>query len=278
MTGPTVRRRRLGTALRRLREGADLTLEDVGRRIGHGASKLSRIESATRGVKPADLEQLLDLYEVTDPLRSFLITLARDGAKRGWWQTYDLEPAYADLISLEADAAAMHTYEPLLIPGLLQTAAYARAAVSAISMTATAETVSALVDVRMARQAVLTKPNPLKVRAIVHEAALWATVPGPKTMRDQLQRLLDITENPHVTVQIIPKTAALHPGALGGFAVLSFAEPGLDVAVLENLDSNLYVEEPANVARFTEAFERLTATALPFDESAALIDEVKEAM
>jgi transcriptional regulator with XRE-family HTH domain len=274
-----VRRRRLGTALRRLREETDLTLEDVGRRIGHGASKLSRIESATRGVKQADLQQLLDLYGVTDPsLRDFLAALARDGAKRGWWQTYDLEPAYADLISLEADAAAMYTYEPLLIPGLLQTAAYARAAVGAISMTATPEAVSALVDVRMARQSVLTSPEPLKVRAIVHEAALWTSVPGTGTMREQLQRLLDITENPHVTVQVIPKEAALHPGTIGGFTVLGFAQPGLDVVLLENMDSSLYIEEPADVTRYREAFERLTATALPFDKSADLIGEIKETM
>jgi hypothetical protein len=254
-------------------------LEDVGRSIGYGASKLSRIEGATRGVKPGDLEQLLDLYGVTDPaLRDFLAALARDGAKRGWWQTYDLVPAYADLISLETDAAAVHSYEPLLIPGLLQTAAYARAAIGAISMTATPETVSALVDVRLARQAVLTRPEPLKVRAIVHEAALWARVPGPGAMREQLERLLDITQNPHVTVQVIPKEAALHPGTIGGFTVLGFDQPGLDVVLLENMDSSLYIEEPADVARYVEAFERVTATALPFDASADLIGKIKETM
>jgi transcriptional regulator with XRE-family HTH domain len=277
MAAPTVRRRRLGAALRRLREDAKLTLDGVERQTALSASKVSRIEGALRGVKQGDLDQLLGLYGVQDEdLRAFLGKLARDGNKRGWWQTYDLSPVYADLISLETDASSMQTYEALIIPGLLQTAAYARAAITANNMTSTPEEVSALVDVRMARQSALTRAKPLKLRAILHEAALLAAAPGAGTMRDQLQRLIDSTQNPHVTIQVLPKETDLHPGLMGGFAMLSFIQPGLDVVLLEHMDSSLYIEEAPDVARYAEAFERLTAAALPFNESLTLISKIKD--
>ncbi|MEV8310769.1 helix-turn-helix transcriptional regulator [Streptomyces flavidovirens] len=279
MTAPTVRRRRLGSELRRLREEAKLTLEDVESRSGLSASKVSRIESATRGARPTDVERLMDVYQLADDdVRSFLLTLARDGGKRGWWQTYDLAPVYADLISLESDASSVNTFEPMLIPGLLQTGAYARAVIAALSMTAASQDVMALVEVRMARQSVLSRPKPLKLRAIIHEAALMASAPGPDVMRNQLQRLLDVADYPHVTIQVLPADAELHPGAAGGFTILGFGQPGLDVVLLEQLDSSLYIEEAADVARYAEAYERLTASALPFDKSLSLIASKKDAI
>ncbi|QTT76993.1 helix-turn-helix domain-containing protein [Streptomyces mobaraensis NBRC 13819 = DSM 40847] len=277
MAVPTVRRRRLGTELRRLREGSGLTLDEVEARSGISTSKVSRIESATRGAKPGDVERLLDVYGLTDDgARDLLLKMARDGGRRGWWQTYDLSPAYSDLISMESDASSVRTYEPLVIPGLFQTSAYARAVITAHSMTVSAEDVDALVEVRVARQAVLTKPDPLRLRAIIHEAALLASVPGTGVMRDQLQRLLDVAAYPHVTIQVLPLDAELHPGGTGGFTALGFNQPGMEVVLLENLESSLYVEEPANVARYTEAFERLTAAALPFERSLSLITRLKE--
>ncbi|MFE9338426.1 helix-turn-helix domain-containing protein [Streptomyces sp. NPDC007025] len=278
MAIPTVRRRRLGVELRQLREASDLTLEQVEEQTGLSVSKLSRIESATRGARPADVDSLMNLYGVQDDsLRSFLALLARDGAKRGWWQTYDLEPVYADFISLESDAVSVSAYESLLIPGLLQTAAYARAAVSALGMTTTTDHVNALVEVRIARQAVLTRPSPLKFRAIIHEAALMSSASGTSVMRDQLQRLLDVAEYPHVTIQVLPCAAQLNPGAAGAFTVLGFGQPNMNVALLEQLDSSLYVEEPSEVGRYVEAFERITAAALPFDQSLSVISKHKEA-
>ncbi|MFG2596935.1 helix-turn-helix domain-containing protein [Streptomyces sp. NPDC048462] len=277
MTAPTVRRRRLGSGLRRLREQAALTLDEAETRSGLSASKISRLESATRGARPTDVELLMSVYGVEDDdVRSFLLTLARDGGKRGWWQTYDLAPVYADLISLESDAASMNSYEPLLIPGLLQTAAYARAAITAISMSATPDEINPLVEVRIARQAVLSRPRPLTFRAIIHEAALTARVPGAGVMRDQLQRLLDVAEYPHVRIQVLPMEAELHPGTTGGFTILGFGQRALDVTLLEHLDSSLYIEEEADVARYSEAYERLTAAALPFNKSMSLIASKKE--
>ncbi|MGQ4511668.1 Scr1 family TA system antitoxin-like transcriptional regulator [Streptomyces sp. DW26H14] len=286
MSEPTVRRRRLGSELRRLREDvAALTQEDVEAQLGIKPAKLSRIERATQGVKPAELDALLDLYTLTEDhdheKRTALHVLARDGSKRGWWQQYrDIaSPAYLDLISLEADAKSMRSFETLFIPGLLQTAAYARATIHDGRPAATPEQVSALVEVRQARQAVLTTRDvPLDFWAIIHEAALRPRLAAnPQVMKDQLQRLLDLAQFPNVAIQVLPLDAPPHPGMAGAYAVLGFPETAdLDVVHIEHLTSSLYVEDRAEVAVYGAAFERLQAAALPFDESADLIARTKE--
>ncbi|MFE6029097.1 helix-turn-helix domain-containing protein [Streptomyces niveus] len=280
MSEPTVRRRRLGSELRRLREAAALSQDDVHARTGLTPAKISRIELARFGVKSVDLDGLLDLYGVDDPAkRSALHILSRDGSKRGWWQTYRdaISPAYADLISLEADAKSFRSFQTVLIPGLLQTASYARAAIGAINMTSTAEQVNALVEVRMARQSVLTRPEPLEMWAVIHEAALRPTVSTGPVMRDQLQRLLDLAELPQVSIQVLPLDAMPHPGMAGTFAMVGFADTtDFDVVVIESLTSMLYVEDPVEASMYGSAFERLQATALPFDKSADLIARQKD--
>lgn len=281
MSDPTVRKRRLGSELRRLREAAGLKLEDVADRTSLPTSKVSRIEKARIGVKPDDLNILLDLYGVDNgDVRDALHSLARHGGVRGWWQTYKdiISPTYADLISLEADAVNMRSYQSTLIPGLLQTAAYARATIDALSMTRTSAEVNALVEVRMARQSVLSRPEPLELWAVIHEAALRPRVKSqPKMMKEQLQWLLDKQDLPHVSIQVLPLDAPPHAGMNGSFAVVGFPETAdLDVAYLENLTSALYVEDPAEVSRYGSAFERLRAAALPFDQTADLIERLKD--
>ncbi|WP_432097539.1 helix-turn-helix domain-containing protein [Streptomyces sp. bgisy100] len=281
MSGPTVRRRRLGAELRGLREGMKLTTEQVAKQFGWHNAKVSRIETGRTAARPADVDSLLDFYNVGDPLkRRALTALAREGNRRGWWQTYTdvLTPAYADFISLEADAQSMQTYESGLIPGLFQTAAYARETISAINMTDPAEEVHRLVEVRRARQAVLTRTNPLEVWAVVDESALRTRMGGsPETMSDQLQRLLDVSALPNVTIQVMPLDAGPHPGRSGAFTVLSFPErQDLDVVLLENLTNALYIEEQPEVDRYTAAFRRLVADALPRDASLQLIHDLKD--
>lgn len=280
MADPTVRKRRLGSELRRLREAVGLKLEDVAVRTSLPAAKVSRVETARFGIKPDDLSALLDLYGVDDAdKRAALHSLARNGSVRGWWQPYRdiISPTYADLISLEADAVSMRSYQSTLIPGLLQTSAYARATLEALSMTATPAEVNALVEVRMARQSVLTRPAPLELWAVIHEAALLPRVKSaPKMMKEQLAWLLDKQELPCVSIQVLPLDASPHVGMSGSFAVLGFPEADLDVVYLENLTSNLYVEDLTEVRRYGSAFERLRAAALPFDESADLIERLKD--
>ncbi|MGW2950718.1 helix-turn-helix domain-containing protein [Streptomyces eurythermus] len=281
MAEPTVRTRRLGSELRRLREAAGLKLSDVADRTGLPASKVNRVELARLGIKATDLDALLDLYGVADAdRRDALHAFARDGRKRGWWQTYRdfISPAYADLISLEADAVNMRSYQSTLIPGLLQTAAYARATISAIRMTATADEVETLVAVRQARQSVLTRPDPLALWVVIHEAALRPRIKGdPRLMKEQLAWLLDRQQLPHVSIQVLPLDAPPHVGMSGSFAVLGFPETAdLDVVHIESLTSALYVEDPAEVSRYGSAFEHLRAAALPLDESADLIADLKD--
>ncbi|KPI04184.1 helix-turn-helix domain protein [Actinobacteria bacterium OK074] len=285
MSAPTVRRRRLGAELRRLREAAGLKMGDVTERTGIPASKVSRIESAQVNVKAADLSTLLDCYGVDGASdagkREALHALAKQGGRRGWWQPYRdiISTDYADLISLEAEAKSMRSFETLLIPGLLQTAAYARATIAAINMTDPPERVNALAEVRVARQSVLTtREDPLEFWAIIHESALRSGIgSSPQVMRDQLQRLLDLQELPNVSIQALAWDTAPHPGMAGPFAVLSFPESAdLDVVLVENLTSALYVEDAAEVSRYGSAFERLRAAALPFDKTADLIAQLKD--
>jgi hypothetical protein len=272
----------LGGELRALREHRGEKLDDVAHKLGPGwdGPRLSRAERAQLRIKPDAVETLLDVYEVTDVgKRDAILALARAGAQRGWWQTYRdiISPAYAELISLEADAKNLRSFQTLLIPGLLQTAAYARATITAINSTSTPDQVNALVEVRRARQAVLSRSEPLEVWAIVHEAALRANMAPPGVMRDQCQWLLDSMELPHVSIQILPMGALPHPGMPGAFTVLGFPESAdLDVVHVEGLASALYVEDAADVAVYGSAFEHLRAHALPFAASADLTARIKQ--
>ncbi len=254
-----------------------MTLEDVERSTGFTTAKLSRIETARVATKPVDVEQLLRCYSLEDEgMAQALTALAREGSKRGWWEPYRdvLSAVYADLISLEADASEWRAYYPLLVPGLLQTPAYARAMIGAINMTSPQATVNRLVEVRMGRQSVLTRDTPLEVWAVVPEAALRMKLPEP-IMRDQCQRLLDLSELPNINVQLMPLDATPHPGVSGGFAMLAFPEQqDMDVVLLENLTTSLYIEE--DVDPYRGAFSRLQAAALPFEESLQRISNLKE--
>ncbi|MEV6778474.1 helix-turn-helix domain-containing protein [Streptomyces syringium] len=278
---PTVRRRRLGEALRRYRNAAGLTLDTAAEALGWVGPKLSRIETANGHIRPSDVSALLSLYGVDDTeVASALEALARDARKQGWWQTYSgiVSPTYADYISLESDAGSVREFAPLLVPGLLQTAAYARETIAAHAITRTPEEVAALAEVRQARQSVLTRTTgPLKVWAVIHEAVLHQRFAArPDTMRAQLRRLLDVSDMPNVTLQIMPLDAAPHPGGVGGFSLVGFPGPMPDVVLLENLLGSAYVEGVDEVHTFADAFERIVANALPIDDSLALIARMEE--
>jgi transcriptional regulator with XRE-family HTH domain len=278
---PTVRRRRLGESLRRFRNAAGLNLDDAAAALGWKAPKLSRIENANAHVRPVEVAALLKTYGVSDPeVFTALEALAKDAGKRGWWQTYSgiVAPAYADYISLESDGDSIRAFAPLLIPGLMQTAAYARETIAGITMTRTSEEIAALAEIRLARQAVLTRPSgPLKVWAVISEAVLHQRFAvRPETMRDQLRRLREVAELPNITLQIMPLDATPHPGSAGGFSVVGFPDAMPDVVLLENLIGASYVENVAEVKTFADAFNRIVAAALPVDDSVALIARMEE--
>ncbi|MCG5218218.1 helix-turn-helix domain-containing protein [Streptosporangium sp. KLBMP 9127] len=272
---PTVRRRRLGSELRHLRERAQLTMEEVSSKLGWSATKVSRIETAHVGVVPKTVCCLLDLYKVDDAKREELLRLTRDARKKGWWHAYDeLSSEYAAYIGLEADAASLRSFAPVVLPGLLQTEDYARAIIRAGLLLAPPGEVTRRIEIRMARQALLSQSDPCRLWAILDEAVIRRPVGGPTVMRAQLERLLEAMESSNITVQILPFATGAHSGTSGAFEILDFPEPSdPDVVCLENLTNCLYVEHETDVYRYTVAFDHLRAKASDPDESRRLISE-----
>ncbi|MEV7983457.1 helix-turn-helix transcriptional regulator [Streptomyces sp. NPDC086519] len=272
--GPAVRRRKLGAELRTLRTGAGLTSGEAARLVGWHQSKVSRIETGASGVKPADVRLLLDAYGVVEgQLRELLLVLAgsEDTAGRHhWWHAYRgvLPPAYRDFISLESQASAMRTLETLVVPGLLQTPEYARAVTRAAVDRRDDEALDTLVEVRLARQDVLHSDPPLELNAVLDEAVLRREVGGPGVMARQLARLVEAARLPQVRLQVLPFAAGAHIGITGPFVIFSFPSTSdLDVVVIDQLTSSLYLERKEDLQAYTEAFDTLRIHALSPEDS-----------
>jgi transcriptional regulator with XRE-family HTH domain len=272
--GPAVRRRKLGTELRVLRTRVGLTSIEAARLVGWHQSKVSRIETGSSGVKPADVRRLLDAYDVKDPqLRELLLVLAGGedgGGRQNWWHAYRgvLPPTYRDFISLESQASGMRTLETSVVPGLLQTPEYARAVTRAAVEGLADDKLDALVEVRIARQDVLCADPPLKLNAVLDEAVLRREVGGPGVMTQQLRRLREAAALPQVRLQVLPFTAGAHIGITGPFVIFSFSSASdLDVVVLDHLTSSLYLERKEDLQAYVEAFNALQIHALSPEES-----------
>ncbi|MFJ8442785.1 helix-turn-helix domain-containing protein [Kitasatospora griseola] len=278
MAPATVRQRQLGNQLRTIREKLDLTLDAVAQLTGITTAKLSRLELAKTPAKPADVDKIARAYECDDELRESLVAVARDGNKRGWWFNYQnvLPPWLADQISLESSATSFRTFQVQLIPGLLQTADYARATIGRLAIGASPEDVEARVRVRRERQAVLTQPTPLEMWAVIHESALRSLVGGAATMRGQLEKLLDLAVLPNITIQVMPSATGVHQGMTGPFSVLGFPGSDLDVVLLEGLLTSEWVEDPQRVSVFDRAFREIAAQAWPVDQSINFITEQRD--
>jgi transcriptional regulator with XRE-family HTH domain len=274
---PTVRHRRLAAELRRLREAAGLTQEDVSERTGKDRSTLYRLEHAQQRPQRSTLIQLLDLYDVDPERRAELLALLRQAGQRGWMQPYrsDLPEIYSDYISFESEARSIWNYESLFIPGLLQTEDYARAVIRGGLPAASTEQVENRVMARMERQAVLTREDPPQLWAIMDEAAVRRLVGGHAVMREQLARLRDAAALPNVTVQVIPYDAGAHPGMPGSFIVLEFPDaPDQSLVYLDSMAGDLFLEDAVEIRRYTLIFEHLRAAGIRPDQSAAMITAI----
>jgi transcriptional regulator with XRE-family HTH domain len=271
---PTVRRRRLALELRRLREAARLTCEEVAEHLECSTSKISRIETGRVSVSPRDVRDMLDLYGVSAQQGASLVQLARDSRQKGWWHAYSdtIQPRFATYIGLESAASEIRIYEVTLIPALLQTEDYARTVITAGIVGGDRDGVERNVEVLMARQPPLTSDDPPRLWAVLDEAALRRTVGGAGLMRLQLDHLLDLSRLPNVAIQVIPFGAGAHPAMGRPFVILAFPERAdPDVVYLEDLTSALYVEDVDEVDRYNMFFNHLRATALSFEDSSALI-------
>ncbi|MEU1015267.1 MULTISPECIES: helix-turn-helix transcriptional regulator [unclassified Streptomyces] len=278
--GPAVRRRRLGAELRTLRAAAGLTSSQAAAEVGWHQSKVSRIETGRSGVRAGDVRLLLEAYEVADRrLCELLVALAGTddqgtAGRHHWWRAYrDLLPAtYRDFISLEAQAGWVRTLETSVVPGLLQTPAYARAVTRAALGKLPEPQVDALVEVRLARQEVLRAQPPLRLSAIVDEAVLRRPVGGPLVFAQQLARLREVALLPQVRLQVLPFGRGEHAGLIGPFVILSFPSiADLDVVVLDHLTSSLYLEGKDDLQAYTEAFNSLQEQALSPEDSKEFI-------
>jgi transcriptional regulator with XRE-family HTH domain len=271
---PSVRARQLASELRRLRDAATLTGEEAAGRLGWSPSKISRIENGQTAPSPVDLRRLLDLYDVGGTQRGRLEQLGQSAGQRGWWDAYSdtLGPEYTALIALEAEAESVRWYAPMLVPGLLQTEQYARAVISSGLLIAPPGEVERRVQVKMTRQRVLTRDNPLSLDLVLDEAAVLRTIGGAEVMQEQLAHLVTMAARPNVTLQVLPLAAGAHPATTGEFTILGFPDlVAPDVVYLENMTSDLYVEQEAEVYRYSLAFDQLRGLALIPGKSAEFI-------
>jgi transcriptional regulator with XRE-family HTH domain len=263
---PTVRRRRLGQELRRLREDRAMTAEEVAERLLVSQSKISRLENGRRSISPRDVRDLCGVYEVQDKkLVESLMQMARESRQQGWWHAFaELSPSYSVYIGLETDASSLRVYEPLVVPGLLQTPEYASAVISGALPEIGEDEVNSRVQVRMRRQQRIREDrNPLRLWAVVDEAALRRTVGGVEIMAEQLDSLVESSLLPNVTLQVMPFGAGAHPGVNGQYSILEFREASDSTVIyLEGGTSDLYLEKPHDVQHYSVMYEHLRAQAL----------------
>lgn len=275
---PTVRLRRLAGELRRLREAANLTREAVCEQTGINEATLYRLETGRARPQRRTLLGLLAVYGVAEPERDTLVELAKADQSPGW-----LQPPYADLpeqlsayMAFEAEAAAVRNYEAAFVPGLLQTEDYARAVIRGVLPEAADAAIEQRVRARLERQALLGKPDPLRLWAIVDEAALRRVVGGTKVMREQLQHLVAVGTAPHVTVQVIPFAAGAHPGMPGSFVVMSFPDPAdPEIVYLDSMAGDLFLETEDDIRRFGGVFDHLRAAALSPQASRKFVERME---
>jgi transcriptional regulator with XRE-family HTH domain len=276
--GPTVQRMLVGARLRRLRTEMGLTREEAAEAIRASEWKIHRLENGQVGFKDRDIVDLLRLYQVTDPEEvAEFVTLAREANTPGWWRHYgDLLPSwFRTYVDLEAAATLIRTYEGQYVPGLLQTDGYMRAVVRGAHLEDNNEEVGRRVRLRLARQTLLTREQPPRLWAVVDEAALRRPVGGREVMRGQLERLLEASELPNVTLQILPFAAGAHPAMVGSFSILRFGDQELpDVVYLEHLTSASYLSKTEEVDRYLHVMESICVRAAPPDRTAELLGRI----
>jgi transcriptional regulator with XRE-family HTH domain len=268
---PTLRRRQLGLELRRLREAAGVTIDHVAARLDCSASKISRIETGHTGVNARDLRGMLDVFGVGDAEAELLLDVARQARQKGWWQLYGavLTSAY---VGLEAAADAIWAYEALVVPGLLQSEAYARAMIAAARPDSSAEEVDKRVSLRMGRQSLLSQDDPVQLWVVLDEAVLRRPVGGRAVMRQQLEHLARVAGQPNVTLQVLPFAAGAHTGMDGTFTMLLYESSAhQDVVFAANAAGGLFLEKDDELQRYAFIFDHLRASAMRPDDSVEMI-------
>lgn len=287
-SGPAMPRRRLGAELRRLREDADLKIENVAAELECSVSKVSRLETGKGIPKSRDVRDLLDRYQVpAGPQRDRMMRWVSQGQGQGWWSDYSdvllgqgedplVDDHWERYVGLEADAGVVASFEPIVVHGLLQTVEYAHAVLTTLVRQAGPGAVERLVEVRMRRQRRLyAQTDPLALRVVLDEAVLRRPVGGDAVMAGQLRRLLEDGRRDNIDIRVLPFDVGEHPAVAGSFVLLNFPDtPHHDLVYAEGHLGCLYLEKDADVVTYTHLFGSLWDIALDGDETAALIRSV----
>jgi transcriptional regulator with XRE-family HTH domain len=276
--GPTVRRMLVGAQLRRLRTDKGLSREQAGEAIRASEWKIHRLENGQVGFKDRDVVDLLALYGVTDPVEvEALLAMARDANTPGWWRQYgDLLPQwFRAFVDLEAAAALIRTYEGQLIPGLLQTERYMRAVMRGARLPEPSEDTERRIELRLMRQTLLTQPGAPQLWAVMDEATLRRPVGGRQVIREQLERLIDATKLPNVTLQVLPLDAGAHPALVSAFSVLRFPDQELpDIVYVEHLTSALYLDRREDVDQYLHVMESICVRSASPGRTTEILDGI----
>jgi transcriptional regulator with XRE-family HTH domain len=280
---PTVRRRRLAAELRRLRDLSGRTGDQVADELGWSPSKVSRYETARTGLKPGDVRKLLDLYQVDEPHREELLALAREAARKGWWEAYSdtLPEEYAALIGMEAEASSSRQWMVEGVPGLLQTEDYAREVNSGYQGVAAIPPaqMERRLEARLARQQVLDRDPPFELSVVLDESVLLRQLASAPVMRAQLEWLVETAQRSNVTLRI-RRLGRRYSIMTGSFSLLRFGQAREttmpDVVYSEHLRSNLYFEDVTDTYLYSLAFTRLAEESLQPSESLALISKTAQ--
>jgi transcriptional regulator with XRE-family HTH domain len=272
-SAPTVLRMILGRRLQERRQDAGASLEDAARTLRVGPLTIRRLEKAEVALKPLYVEKLLETYGADQQEIDEFVVLAERANEPGWWHTYrDVLPNwFSAYVSLEAGAQTLRAYEPHYVTGLLQTHAYARGVLRGGFPNEADEDLGRRVDLRLRRQSLLERPDAPTLWVVLEEAVLHRVVGGPEVMREQIERLLEVSELEHVSVDVVPFTAGAHVGACAPFTYFRFEEPELpDIVYTEVLSGAMYLDQRSDVSAHLEAHNRMSLLTSDADSKALL--------
>ncbi len=269
---PTYYRRRVRDTLREARDRAELTQRQAADHLDWSLSKLVRIEAGAVGISTTDLQALLKLYKIDDPAQtSNLVAMARFGKRSPWFSKYQsvISSAFGEYLGYEGSASSIRGFQPLTIPGLLQTKDYARA----IVLGSGAPDPDKIVELRMERQRLLERDQRPTIIYVIDEAALHREVGGPEVMRQQIRHLVDLLSGPRLSVRIIPFSAGAHPSMKGSFTILEFADWDNDLLYLETAGDNVTTRDDQElITQYQVNFSLLTDIALESEQSIKLLE------
>ncbi|SCF79007.1 Helix-turn-helix domain-containing protein [Streptomyces sp. MnatMP-M17] len=277
---PTIRQRRLGAELRRLRELAEISATEAGRLHGTTQSRISNIESGGYPVSAERVRTLARLYGCADqPLIDELASMT-GGRTRGWWDEYRgiLPEPHLDLAELEHHTRQMRIATTIHMPGLLQTTEHARALFRDVVPPFDPPTVEHQVSFRIKRQAVIYGEQPTQLTAIIHEAALRMGFGGPKVARAQLEHLMEMSEHEHITVRVTPFGTGSYPSSGSAIVYFDAEVPQLDTVQLDTDIYSGYVEAQPQLLRYRAVLDRLEGSALTPGESRDLVQRVAQTL